>query len=580
MQTDNDFAEKNDTFTESMNESASPKVSVIIPVYNAERYLEQCLSSVITQTLTDIEIICIDDGSTDSSLSILNDFKDKDSRITVIEKVHSNAGDARNEGLDAATGEYLAFVDADDYVEPYMLERAYCAASELSADIVHFRCNMWDEAAKEYRDCPWTLRDWEMPPFRPFAANEAAEKIFNMGSCTPWDKLFNAEFIRKNNITFQSITTCDDMLFTYSAIAVAECITTLDDLLYHQRVGYDKHLADHIENTITNYYLALTQLKRFLIERDIYDIYKKSFLNWAADFSIWFYNVFRMPFFHNYIGQKLINEHFPALGVYELAEEDYYNHDLFEQVAEMQVKHHEFSDKLLRHSPVVSVIVPVFNADENIQKCLEQVVNQTFTDVEIILVNEKDDPASIQLSEKLRSIDPRIITITNDGVASYASALNAGIAASHGTYFTIVEPFDLIDVKMIEILYDRARQHDLDVVKGDIAKLKHDEFGNAVLLPRNTAQSEENYNIVIDSSYDRRWRHFYKSHLCALYKKEFIERNIISFSETEDSPYIDEEFIFNVNITARRAMYVSDVLYFDRVKSLIFSGYSMIDLLS
>lgn len=102
------------------------KVSVIIPVYNSGQYLQTCLESVISQTLRDIQIICVDDGSVDSSSQILERFAAVDPRITVLHQTNSGAGAARNFGLQVARGEYLSFLDADDFCEPDMLERGYC----------------------------------------------------------------------------------------------------------------------------------------------------------------------------------------------------------------------------------------------------------------------------------------------------------------------------------------------------------------------------------------------------------------------------------------------------------------------
>ena len=103
----------------------NPKVSVVVPVHNTEQYLRQCLDSLVSQTLREIEIICVDDGSSDGSLAILQDYAALDSRVCIIEQESVGAGPARNAGLDAALGEYIAFLDSDDFFEPSMLEEAY-----------------------------------------------------------------------------------------------------------------------------------------------------------------------------------------------------------------------------------------------------------------------------------------------------------------------------------------------------------------------------------------------------------------------------------------------------------------------
>lgn len=108
------------------------KISVIIPVYNVEKYLRECLDSVVNQTFKDIEIICVDDGSTDKSLEILQEYKRKDDRFVILQQRHSGAGAARNYGLKLAEGKYIQFLDSDDYFEPTLLEELYTRAENLA----------------------------------------------------------------------------------------------------------------------------------------------------------------------------------------------------------------------------------------------------------------------------------------------------------------------------------------------------------------------------------------------------------------------------------------------------------------
>ena len=112
------------------------KISIIIPVYNVKKFLNKCLKSIVNQTFTDLEIICINDGSTDKSLSILNSFAQKDNRIIVINQSNQGQSCARNAGLAIATGEYTGFVDSDDWIDLDFYEKLYTAAEKYNADIV------------------------------------------------------------------------------------------------------------------------------------------------------------------------------------------------------------------------------------------------------------------------------------------------------------------------------------------------------------------------------------------------------------------------------------------------------------
>ena len=126
------------------------KVSVILPVYNVSDYLRQCMDSIVGQTLKDIEIICVDDGSTDDSLAILKEYEAKDQRVKVIQQANAGAGAARNKGLEIATGEYLSFLDSDDFVDVNMYEQLYLKAKAKDIDVVYCNCNIYKDKKYTY----------------------------------------------------------------------------------------------------------------------------------------------------------------------------------------------------------------------------------------------------------------------------------------------------------------------------------------------------------------------------------------------------------------------------------------------
>ena len=130
------------------------KVSVIVPVYNAEEHLNQCLDTIVNQTLKEIEIICVDDGSTDNSLEILNQYAQKDTRIKVIQQKNQYAGVARNNGLKIARGEYVIFLDSDDFFKEDLLEKTYNQGKKVDADIVLFGAKCFDNESGDYIEKP------------------------------------------------------------------------------------------------------------------------------------------------------------------------------------------------------------------------------------------------------------------------------------------------------------------------------------------------------------------------------------------------------------------------------------------
>ena len=138
------------TIIHQNNIDYTPKVSVIIPVYNTEKYLRECLDSVINQTLKEIEIICVDDGSTDSSLEILKEYANKDNRFTIITQQNLHAGVARNAGLAVAKGEYVSFLDSDDWFELKILEETTKILKETDSELCCCKYRNFNELKNKF----------------------------------------------------------------------------------------------------------------------------------------------------------------------------------------------------------------------------------------------------------------------------------------------------------------------------------------------------------------------------------------------------------------------------------------------
>ncbi len=211
-----------------------PKVSVIIPVYNVEAYLRQCLDSVVGQTLHDIEIICVDDGSTDGSAGILREYAAKDSRVQVLLHEHTNAGAARNAGMSAATGEYLGFVDSDDWCEPALFEKAYGRAKADAADVVFWGYRACDDSdGNNLREHSPTLPSGVRAPFDGLALKD---KIFSNFGYAPWNRLIRTDLVRRNKLEFQRIESSNDVVFGCLVLAIASTMSVVDEFLYNCRV--------------------------------------------------------------------------------------------------------------------------------------------------------------------------------------------------------------------------------------------------------------------------------------------------------------------------------------------------------
>lgn len=215
-------------------ESANPLVSIVVPVYNVEQYLDVCLQSLVDQTYANIEIIVVDDGSSDSCPQRCDDWQMRDGRIRVIHTVNAGVSAARNKGLSIASGEYVCFVDSDDFVETSYIETMLKNAVLYQADIVFCGYMTVDYAAGSYvpvkRNKSVSFIAKDNPTFREEFISLAHSGVAN----PPWCKMFRKAFLTQNNAHFPvGIIAGEDSMFAYPLYARADRAVAIDDALYN-----------------------------------------------------------------------------------------------------------------------------------------------------------------------------------------------------------------------------------------------------------------------------------------------------------------------------------------------------------
>lgn len=255
-----------------------PLVSVILPVYNTEKYLPRCIESLLSQTLKDIEIILVDDGSTDGSVALIEAYAQKDERVRLIRQPNSGAGAARNNGLANALGEAVQFLDSDDYFEPDMLEETYRKLKEDDAEIVIFQAFEHDETTGQDDLLESSLRISRCPGQYPFPSEKLPRFLFNNFRLEVWNKLFRTRFIRENGICFQNIANTNDIAFTMEALAAAKRITLCSKPLVHYCVNRPGSLQFTRDKAPTLFYQAYLEARKRLEKRGCYRRFEQSFL--------------------------------------------------------------------------------------------------------------------------------------------------------------------------------------------------------------------------------------------------------------------------------------------------------------
>ena len=210
-----------------------PKVSIILPIYNVEKYLRQCLDSCINQTLKDIEIICVNDGSTDNCLEIINEYARKDNRIKVINQNNQGLSMARNNGVDIATGEYILFLDSDDWLELNCCKVAYNQAKENDNDFVYFNNSVYNEATGK-------IKKYNHIKFADKILNQKKIDIKNTKNinyiiCSYiWNKLYKRSWLIENNLKFIKMQ-AEDTPYMVMSFLKANSISFIQQSLYIYR---------------------------------------------------------------------------------------------------------------------------------------------------------------------------------------------------------------------------------------------------------------------------------------------------------------------------------------------------------
>jgi len=223
------------------------KISVIVPVYNTEEYIEKCINSITGQTYKNLEIIVVNDGSTDNSLNILKSLQSKDSRIRIINQENKGVSAARNTGLDNATGEYIAFVDSDDYLERNMYEKMLKYMEESGADLVSARAFIIERSNKPGENDYNNYIDT-------FTSQAQILKAYADGFLTiaVWDKLFTKEVIGKKR--FDSSVFCEDAKFVLDICENTKKVLCTSERLYYHL----KRIGNSLTNTsFNNFYMTL-----------------------------------------------------------------------------------------------------------------------------------------------------------------------------------------------------------------------------------------------------------------------------------------------------------------------------------
>lgn len=503
----------------------NPKVSIVVPVYNAENTLEHTLYSLRHQSLRDIEIIAVDDGSTDDSAKILDKYAAFDKRIKVIHQENAYVGAARNRGMREAKGKYIGFVDADDWVSLNFYEELYQAAEQQKVDIataqiilrVHDYYGLKSEKydAKQRYEYMTVIEDLA----------EYRENIFGY----PVDKIYRRDFLEKNNILFTTLrTNAEDNYFTTQALMYADKMAVAAETIYYYLQNYGSlSVVRHVsaQDKVVEMFVELDKL----LENTDFDEEKKS--RWheviKAVRRVCFNTFFKwLKYEDEAVGKQRIRTYFPDDDI-----------DFEGLTAE-------------KKETKVSVIVPVYNGEKKLSRTLDNLLAQTLEEIEIIVVDDGSTDKTAEIINKYVAENPQIRGIHQKN-AYVGAARNNGFKVAQGEYVAFLDADDTVSEDFYEKLYKTAKRHDADVVAADhVVSVWVNENKEELYMER---QAFTDKGIVEDLSAYR--AEIYGYLWDKLYRKDFLNKHHI-LGTPRRTPAEDNYFTTQVLMYADK-MYVA-----------------------
>lgn len=445
-----------------------PDVSVVLIAYNTAKYLRQALDCLLLQTLKTIEIICVDDGSTDETFKILKEYASKGEHITILKhKQNFGAAVARNAGLAVAQGKYLLFLDSDDFFEPDMCEKMYQKAIKDKSDVViagHF----FYAKGQDYKQKRYADKLLKASAFNPL---KLSKDLFVLVSPSAWTKLFRAELVRQKQVFFENLKSCNDYTFSYTMLAASNKISIMKTPFVHYRVNTGTNISSNRGDKATCILYAVMGLKRNLKRLGIDKQYEKSIYKSALKCikgELKYCSPAQKQYFFEQMPNVLDNDLLCRLkkkihpfGFGLLSR--FLNGIHKKTQCTFGKCQEKLGEPVKLQKPQISVIVPVYNVEKYLRRCLESILAQTLTDFELICVNDGSTDSSLKILEEFAAKDQRIKIITQEN-QGLSVARNNAFKSACGKWCLFIDSDDATHPQTLEICNHFAGRYDADLV--------------------------------------------------------------------------------------------------------------------
>lgn len=420
--------------------SAIP-ISIIVPVYNVEPYLRQCLDSILGQTFTNFEVVLVNDGSTDNSGFICQEYARLDSRFKYFEKENGGVSDARNSGLDLAQGDYVTFLDADDFLFEDHLEKLYRATTLSDADIMIGGYSRFDGS-----DFYFYKDHFKRDSLISFTSTQAIQFLDSMldiqffNFSTACGKLFKRTLFKE--LRFPLGRYSENQFIMWKLYLNAESIYAFNGNSYVYRSN-NEGLSSVFSVKHLDYIEALEERIKSTKDLEGIDI--------NLSFNMYRYvlkRILEQLEEHGYIDEaKEVREKL------ELAKQGQYPF-LTDEVKEIEVEN---------GGELISIIVPIYNVEKYLRMCLDSIEHQTYSNIEVLLINDGSPDSSGEICQEYVARDSRFRYFEKEN-GGLSDARNYGIERSNGMYLTFVDSDDWLSLTYVEDLYQAAIRNDADTV--------------------------------------------------------------------------------------------------------------------
>ncbi|MGI6078424.1 MAG: glycosyltransferase [Fastidiosipilaceae bacterium] len=416
-------------------------VSILVPVYNTEEYLRQCLDSLINQTLKDIEIICVNDGSTDNSPKILNEYAQKDGRVKIVNKSNGGLPSARNAGIDVARGEYVGFVDSDDYVEPNMFKKLYTTAKQHNSEVVV--CGA--KAIPENPEPSQWIKD-TLSPHRVVYKKLSHRALFEERGARPflWRNLIKLDLLNRHYFRLkEDIILGEDQAFQFRVFPKAKGISFIPDKLYVYRWCrpgsiMSKNETAGLKRKVYSHVKLVKHIFEELKKTDDIKIMRKELLRWSSEFI--YGDFIGLSKFDKIILAKEITRVWGHPVIWKKEGFEHHINDMFRYFYDLA------KEEKPEEGVALSIIVNLDKNTVHIGDLCVSLTCQDFRDFEVVLINNGCDVDLYEEISKWATVDYRV-RIINREENTKSEIYNLGLGLSEGKKVLFMNPHSFLSQK-------------------------------------------------------------------------------------------------------------------------------------